>query len=97
MQYIRTDKGKYFTNSRMFYDSLGLISLIMLSIKIILQKLFELKFEWDTYIDKDTSQLRKKYIKVFKHVSSSVKWSVLAHPRSKPNKIIFQTKTSGPF
>ena len=35
----------------MFYDPLGLISPITLPIKLILQNLFELKFEWDTNID----------------------------------------------
>ena len=43
----------------MFYDPLGLISPITLPIKFILQKLFELKFEWDTNIDTDTSHLWK--------------------------------------
>ena len=37
----------------MFYDPLGLFSPITLPIKLILQKLFELKFEWDTNIDAD--------------------------------------------
>ena len=32
--------------------------------------LFELKFKWDKYIDKDASQLWKQYIKGLKHVSS---------------------------
>ena len=54
----------------MFYDPLGLISPITLPIKFILQKLFELKFEWDTNIDTDTSHLWKQYIKGLKHVSS---------------------------
>ena len=54
----------------MFYDPLGLISPIALPIKIILQKLFEIKFEWDKYIDTDTRQLWKEYIKKLKHVSS---------------------------
>ena len=53
----------------MFYDPLGLISPITLPIKIILQKLFELKFEWDKYIDTDTNQLWKQHIKGLKHVS----------------------------
>ena len=54
----------------MLKDPLGLISPITLPIKIILQKLFEIKFERDKYIDTNTSQLRKRYIKGLKHVSS---------------------------
>ena len=67
----------------MFYDPLGLISPITLPIKIILQKLFELKFEWDTNIDADTSHLWKQYIRELKHVSSvSVNRHVLCCERS---------------
>ena len=54
----------------MLKDPLGLISPITLPIKIMLQKLFEIKFERDKYIDTNTSQLRKRYIKGLKHVSS---------------------------
>ena len=70
MQYIRTDKKKHLTNSRNVVRPLRLISLITIPIKFILQKLFELKFEWDTNIDTDTSHLWKQYIKGLKHVSS---------------------------
>ena len=67
----------------MFYDPLGLISPITLPIEIILQKLFELKFEWDTNIDADTSHLWKQYIRGLKHVSSvSVNRHVLCCERS---------------
>ena len=67
----------------MFYDPIGLISPITLSIKIILQKLIEPKFEWDTNIDADTSHLWKQYIKGLKHVSSvSVNRRVLCCERS---------------
>ena len=37
----------------MFHDPLELISPITLPINLVLQKLFELKFEWDTNIDAD--------------------------------------------
>ena len=67
----------------MFYDPLGLISPITLPIKFILQKLFELKFEWDTNIDTDTSHLWKQHIKGLKHVGSvSVNRHVLCCKRS---------------
>ena len=67
----------------MFYDPLGLISPITLPIKIILQKLFELKFEWDTNIDTDIRRLWKQYIKGPKYVSSvSVNRHVLCCERS---------------
>lgn len=54
----------------MFYNPLRLISPITIPIKIMLLKLFELKFEWDKNIDRDTSHLRIQYIKELKHVSS---------------------------
>ena len=54
----------------MFYEPLRLISFITLRIKIILQKLFKLKFEWDKNIATDTSQLWIHYIKRLKHASS---------------------------
>ena len=67
----------------MFYDPLGLISPITLPIKIILQKLFELKFEWDTNVDTDTIDLWKQYINGLTHVSSvSVNRYVLCWERS---------------
>ena len=67
----------------MFYDPHGLISPITLPIKFILQKLFELKFEWDTNIDTDTSHLWKQHIKGLKHVGSvSVNRHVLCCKRS---------------
>ena len=53
----------------MFHDPLELISPITLTIKLVLQKLFQLKFEGDTNIDADTSHLWKQYIKGLKHVS----------------------------
>ena len=54
----------------MFYDPRGLISPITLPIKIIQQKLFEVKFGWDKNIDKDNGQLLIQDIKGLKHVSS---------------------------
>ena len=53
----------------MFHDPLELISPITLPIKLVLQKLSELKFEWDTNTDADTSHLWKQYFKGLKHVS----------------------------
>lgn len=54
----------------MFYDPPGLISPITLSIKLILQKLFELKIEWDNRIDVETNELWNKYIKGSQNVNS---------------------------
>ena len=66
-----------------FYDPLGLISPITLPIKLILQKLFKLKSQWDTNIDADTCYLWKQYIKGLKHLSSvSVNHHVLCCERS---------------
>ena len=90
MQYTGTGKKRNlrFRNKErriqgMFYDPLGLILPTAQPIKFILQKLFELKFGWDKYIDTDTSQLWKQYINVRKHVSSvSVNRHVLCCERS---------------
>ena len=54
----------------MFYDPPGLISPISLLIKLILQKLFELKIDWDNRIDVETNELWNKYIKEFQNVNS---------------------------
>lgn len=54
----------------MFYDPPALISPITLSIKLILQKLFELKIDWDNRIDVETNELWNKYIKEFQNVNS---------------------------
>ena len=45
----------------MFYDPLGLILPIAQPIKFILQKLFELKFGWDKYIDRQQPVMETIY------------------------------------
>ena len=45
-----------------FHDSLGLISPISLPIKFILQKLFELKINWDNRIDVETNNFGKNIL-----------------------------------
>ena len=70
MPYIRTDKEKHPTNSRNVLRLTWIIFTYYLTNQIILQKLLQLKFERDKYIDADTSQLWNQYTTGLKHVSS---------------------------
>ena len=66
----------------MFYDPLGLFSPITLPIKLILQKLFELKFEWDTNIDADIVIYGNNILKDLNMSTVSVNRQVLCCERS---------------
>lgn len=57
-----TNQRKLSRIQGIFYDSLGLISPISLPIKFILQKLFELKINWDNRIDVETNNFGKNIL-----------------------------------